>query len=422
MKKYNLLLLAAVFIAGSLQAQQRRNCATHDHYLKAIADDPAIVARRANMEQQIQSVITNNASQRTSSAHDVLVTVPVVVHVVYQNATQNISDAQIISQIDVLNADYAHLNADSVITPAAFQPLMNDVGIRFCLAAQDPAGNATTGIERRSTTVSNIGGTSKYYNYSQGGLSAWDHTKYLNIWVCSIDGGNILGFAYLPGVTGAADDGVVIDPQYFGTLGSVSAPFNKGRTATHEVGHWFNLEHIWGDEPSCSQDDFVSDTPLQKGENYGCPSYPQTSQSGGRCSTSDPSSMFMNYMDYTDDACMVMFSIGQRDRMQAAVNVYRSGLITSLGCQAPVGISTINSGAWLSLLNNPTSGLVEFSTTATKGNLDVQVTDLAGRIILTSSFQNQNRCSFDLSAYPAGVYLMQVNSSEGRAIRKIVKE
>jgi hypothetical protein len=411
-----------LLISFAMNAQHHRTCSTHEKYLQTLATDPALASRRTAMEEQIQSWISNNANHRYQQTLDVFVTVPVVVHVLYQNANQNISDAQILSQIDVLNTDYAHLNADSVITPSVFQPLMANTGIQFCMATQDPSGNPTSGIERRSVTVSQIGNTNQYYNYAQGGLSSWDHTKYLNFWLCDIDGGGTLGFSYLPGTTGAADDGVVIDPQYWGTLGTVSAPFNGGRTATHEVGHWFNLEHIWGDEPACAVDDQVSDTPLQKEDNYGCPSYPQTSQSGGRCNTSDSSSMYMNYMDYTDDACMVLFSLGQRDRMQAAVSTSRSGLFTSFGCQSPVGIASRNSSSWLTVSSNPTSGIVEVSTQNAPGNTSIIVSDMTGRFVYSEVFKDQNKYSVDLTNYTTGIYLMQVTNCFGNAVKKIVKE
>jgi hypothetical protein len=144
------------------------------------------------------------------------------------------------------------------------------------------------------------------------------------------------------------------------TSPGTAAPYHYGRTATHEVGHWLNLYHIWGDESACNADDNVSDTPKQKAENYGCPSYPQTTQSGGRCSTSDPSSMFMNYMDYTNDGCMNMFSSGQASRMQAlfASGGSRYALVSSLGCSAPSGGGTCNIPASLS-----TTGIA--TTTAT---------------------------------------------------------
>ncbi|MFM7726788.1 MAG: M43 family zinc metalloprotease, partial [Flavobacteriales bacterium] len=281
MKRFFYLLIAAISIS-TVQGQQQRTCGTHDRYLQAIQNDPSIALRRAQLEKQVQEWISRQPAQRTAGG-TVLVTVPVVVHVLNYNNTQAISDAQVLSQIDVLNKDYSFTNSDTGLVPAAFKPRTSNTQIQFCMATVDPSGVPTTGIERRAVTVTRIGNTSRYYNVAQGGLAAWDRNRYLNFWICDIDGGNTLGYTYLPGTVPASYDGVVIDYRYWGTIGTVFAPFNKGRTATHEVGHWFNLEHIWADEPSCSADDYVADTPQQKGENYGCPSYPQTTQSGGRC-------------------------------------------------------------------------------------------------------------------------------------------
>jgi hypothetical protein len=146
---------------------------------------------------------------------------------------------------------------------------------------------------------------------------------------------SILGYATFPGTATSTTDGVVIDFRYFGTTGTATAPFNRGRTATHEVGHWLNLRHIWGDA-NCGSD-LVNDTPTHNTSNVGCPSYPHYSTCTG-----SPIEMTMNYMDYTDDACMYMFSAGQKTRAQAlfATGGLRAGLLTSNGCTPPTGGTT----------------------------------------------------------------------------------
>lgn len=224
------------------------------------------------------------------------VSIPVYVHVIYSNSNENISDAQINSQIAVLNEDFNAQNSDTNLVPAEFAGLIADSEISFTLA----------GVTRKASSRTSWGTNDAMKSSSNGGVDVIDPAGSLNIWVCNI-GGGILGYAQFPGGP-AATDGVVISPQYFGTTGFVSAPFNKGRTGTHEVGHWLNLRHIWGDG-RCRQDDFVADTPSSDRPNYGCPSYPTV-----HCQGTD---MTMNYMDYTDDACMQMFSLGQKDRMRA---------------------------------------------------------------------------------------------------------
>ncbi|ULC59951.1 zinc metalloprotease [Flaviramulus sp. BrNp1-15] len=226
-----------------------------------------------------------------------VINIPVNVIVVYSNSNENISNAQISSQIAVLNSDFRKTNNDVNQAPSEFAGLAADSEITFTLANT---------FRYSSTTTS--WGTSNAVKSAYPPVSPETH---LNIWVCNI-GGGILGYAQFPGGS-LATDGVVCSPQFFGTTGYVQAPFDKGRTMTHEVGHYLNLRHIWGDG-RCKQDDFVSDTPSSDGPNYGCPSYPTVN-----CRTND---MTMNYMDYVDDACMYMFSEGQKSRMRA---IFASG-------------------------------------------------------------------------------------------------
>jgi len=220
-----------------------------------------------------------------------IVNIPVVVHVVYSNSQENISDQQINSQIAVLNDDFRASNSDVSSTPSEFSNVVADSEISFTLA----------GINRYSNSRAEWG-TSDAVKATYPPVSP---SSTLNIWVANI-GGGILGYAQFPGGP-ASTDGVVISPQYFGNTGYVAAPYDGGRTATHEVGHYLNLRHIWGDG-RCKQDDFIADTPDSDGPNYGCPSYPTVN-----CRSTD---MTMNYMDYVYDECMYMFSKGQKARMR----------------------------------------------------------------------------------------------------------
>ena len=252
--------------------------------------------------------------------------IPVVVHVVYKTAAQNISAKQIKSQIDVLNADFRKKNADVSAVPAAFSPLAADARIQFELATTDPSGNPTTGITRTATTANGFSDDDAVKLSATGGENAWPSDKYLNIWVCQLNGG-LLGYAQFPGGP-VATDGVVILHSAFGTTGTAAAPFNLGRSATHEIGHWLNLRHIWGDDGNgCSGSDFVADTPNQGGANFGTPAFPHVS-----CGNGPTGDMFMNYMDYVDDAAMMMFTAGQVTRMQAALDSSRSTIGTATPC------------------------------------------------------------------------------------------
>lgn len=313
-----------------------RTCGTMEADSILRANDPSM-GTHAQFEQALQQVIAELQTRRSMmpGPYDI----PMIVHVIHNGTAVgsglNLSQAQIYSQFDVLNEDYNNTNADGAQVPAAFQPLRGSLQMNFKKALRDPAGNtlAEPGINRINRNTKGWTAppyTQTYVDQTIKPNSIWDPTKYFNVWVTDISGG-LLGWAQfpppstppvagLPTNPGSANtDGVVILYSAFGRVGNVAAPYNKGRTLTHEAGHFFGLRHIWGDEAQCAADDYVSDTPQQKGENYGCPSYPQTTQAGGRCSTADPSSMFMNYMDYTDDACMFMFSQGQATRMEAVI-------------------------------------------------------------------------------------------------------
>jgi hypothetical protein len=302
-------------------SQSQRSCGSMDHLHQQIAEDPTVETRMQQIEHATSQWLAD-PSHRTGA----IITIPVVVHVVYNTAAQNISDAQIQSQIDVLNEDFRKLNADVSLTPSIFSALAADCQIQFCLAQRDPNGNATTGIIRKSTTTTAFSTNDNMKRAANGGSDPWNTSQYLNIWSCNMSGG-ILGYAQFPGGA-AATDGVVILYNAFGRTGTLSAPFNKGRTGTHEVGHWLNLRHIWGDA-NCGSD-LVNDTPTHNTANYGCLTFPHLSTCTGT-----PTEMTMNYMDYTDDACMYMFSTGQSTRMTAAINTSRTGLLTSLGCTPP---------------------------------------------------------------------------------------
>jgi hypothetical protein len=245
--------------------------------------------------------------------------IPVVVHVVYNTPAENISMTQIKSQISVLNRDFQAKNADRKKTPAVWKGLIANVNLKFVLATKDPKGKPTTGVTRTKTTRTSFGADDSVKFTASGGQNAWPTTRYLNIWVCKL-GGGLLGYAQFPGGP-AATDGVVITHTGFGTKGTATAPFNLGRTATHEIGHWLNLRHIWADTPDCSGTDFVADTPNAAGPNFGTPSFPHIS-----CSNGPNGDMFVNYMDYTDDVGMFMFTLGQKARMLAALATERSSL------------------------------------------------------------------------------------------------
>jgi hypothetical protein len=307
---------------------RKRSCQTMQVHNRLLAVSPQYRAKRRATERQVAEHLRRERAD--GGLRTGVVTIPVVVHIVHRTAAENISDAQIHSQIEALNRDFRRLNPDVASVPAPFAPLAADARIEFRFAARDPRCQPTSGITRTRTSVTGFDSDDAVKFSASGGHDAWPADRYLNIWVANLDGG-LLGYAQFPGGP-SATDGVVIAHDAFGTIGTAAAPFDRGRTATHEIGHWLDLLHIWGDDGlGCSGSDNVADTPNQAGSNGGCPQFPHVS-----CSNGPNGDMFMNYMDYTDDACMFMFTAGQAARMDAALYGPRASLLGSNALVPPL--------------------------------------------------------------------------------------
>ncbi len=281
-------------------AGQDRGCASMDVLEENMKEDPSLKNKMDDIEKHTKDFEKKMKGSRVGATGTLII--PVVVNVLYSNANENISAAQIQSQIDVLNKDFSATNTDIGLVPSAFTAAVSNMEYQFVLSS----------VVRKSSSKASWGTRDAMKSAKKGGIDPTSPTTKLNLWVCNI-GGGILGYAQFPGGS-SATDGVVVGPQYFGNTGFVSAPYDKGRTATHEVGHWLNLRHIWGDA-SCGTDQ-VADTPTQQGANYGCPAFPRVT-----CSNGPNGDMFMNYMDYTNDLCMYMFSGGQKTRSRAVFAV-----------------------------------------------------------------------------------------------------
>jgi hypothetical protein len=289
----------------STNAIAHRGCASQEVLEAQLKEDPTLALRMNEIEAFTQKAMLTNRLVNGK------IVIPVVVNVLHRTAAENISDAQIQSQIDVLNKDFTATNKDFNTIPTEFSGVAANVDITFDLVK----------INRKATNKTSWGTRDAMKKTKQGGIDPTLPSENLNIWACKI-GGGILGYAQFPGGK-SATDGVVIDSFYFGLSSAASYPYNLGRTASHEVGHWMNLRHIWGDS-SCGND-FVSDTPVHKTYNFGVPTYPYESQ----CLPKH-NEMTMNYMDYTDDRGMYMFTNGQKTRMDA--------LFVSGGARSAFGI------------------------------------------------------------------------------------
>lgn len=316
------LFFLLFLLSFQLISAQPIRCLTDENHQHLMQVDANYAKERKRIDSHTLQYLQNPKKQRA------IKTIPVVFHVVYNTPAQNISTEQILSQLAVLNNDFRKLNADVQLTPPVFQSLSADCEIQFCLAQQDPQGNPTTGIVRVPTSVTGFTNNDSVKFTSSGGSDAWNRDYYLNIWICNFSVG-LLGYAQFPGGP-AATDGVVCNYISCGTMGTALAPYNKGRTLTHEIAHWLNLKHIWGDDGTgCLGSDGIQDTPNQAGYNSNCPTFPKIS-----CNNGPNGDLFMNFMDYTPDACMYMFTTGQKLVMEAqfANGGSRATLLNSPGC------------------------------------------------------------------------------------------
>lgn len=402
------LLSNFVADAQETEIQKRKRCSSGEMYQQMLKDDPIFARNQAAIEAFTQQYVLNQQQSKVAAP---IFTIPVVVHVVYKTTVQNISDAQINTQVSVLNKDFQKLNSDVTKVPSVWTSLVADVQVNFCLATKNPTGGNTNGIVRKSTTKTSFTSNNDVKFDSRGGSNAWDTKKYLNIWVCNM-GGSTLGYAQFPGGS-ASTDGVVIDFEAFGTSGTADFPFNLGRTTTHEVGHWLNLRHIWGDDGSgCNGSDQVGDTPNQGDENYGCKRFPIIS-----CNNGPNGDMFMNYMDYSDDRCMYMFTTGQKTRMHAVLNGSRNSITTSGKCGPvpPSLLSQQSSTSMLSIIPNPiVSGNATISfDLAAAASVQIVIADMFGNTkqSLQSSYMQGGKHQLvpgELARLQNGVYLLKL--------------
>lgn len=344
------------------------------------------------------------ADRLTGREANTIITIPVVVHVIHNGdaigSNENITDARVLSQITVLNQDFRKM----VGTPGYNTNAVGaDIEIQFCMAQTDPDGALTTGIDRVNLGVANWS-TSVSVEGTLKPQTQWDPTRYFNIWVCQFSSSSsaelygTLGYAQFPstsGLTGlssngglATTDGVIIDYRCFGSktianVGTYYTDYDKGRTATHEIGHCFGLRHIWGDgsgdestsAPDCTASDYCADTPQAGWEHYTCGTY-------DTCPSVAGSDMPENYMDYTPDACMNIFTQNQKDRIQTVISnsPRRASLATSTACNAG---QTYGYNGALKVVNlNNTSCDVSFAPTMSITN--------KGTNTLTSAIINYN--------------------------------
>lgn len=321
------IFLFSFFLSYASLAQNiflQKRCATTEYYNKLFQADPSF---QKKLEANRQKISMRNADPRSLRILELADTITVVVHVIGTAAMQGqVTNAIIQSQIDVLNEDYQGRNADSVRIPAAFKPLYGKSKLTFALAGTNQYGEPTSGINRITNNETFTLATIDDAKFTAtGGYDAWDPTKYLNIWIVTFDGNSVLGSSVFPGdPRDLSYHGFVCDYRAFGR----GAPYlykqyTKGRTTTHELGHFFNLQHIWGDDGgACSGTDFPNDaakddTPNQANNTNGNPDpLGLAVVVTDNCTQVSPGVMYQNFMDYTDDSALVLFTKGQQLRME----------------------------------------------------------------------------------------------------------
>ncbi len=398
-------------------AQTPHKCAAVDIEIKSIEKDPSILDKIEDLENETREFIEN----KPKDARDAVYTIPVVVHIIHDGEDigegQNISDAKIMEQIDRLNEDFQGLNADKLNDDHPYYPIQADCQIEFCLAQLDPDGEPTTGINRyeedqESWTLSEI---DEYLKPA----TIWDRYNYLNIWSINIedpDAEGVDGFGTFPGSTSDTTDGVVIAYWVFGSDESGE----KTIVGTHEVGHYLNVRHVWGDnQPNCG-DDLVDDTPPSAEPNEGCPTFPHNPEDS--CGTGPTGDIFMNFMDYSDPECTVMFTNGQKDRMHATLSTARESLTLSNACGMAVGITENSSNASLIAYPNPSNGFISFNVFGLKSyDVSIYVYNVTGSQVYESKNMNNVPSSIDISELPNGIYYLSVvNAADVHLFTKII--
>lgn len=403
-----ILLFVSALIVPRQAPAQPIHCAAQVRETEMLRSMPGYAEKRAQIEDFTRDWIANNGRRAKSKT---AYRIPVVIHVVWHEMEENISDEQILSQIEVLNQDFLALNTDVGLVPAAYRHLIADTEISFCLANTDPQGNASDGITRTQTSYPDIGtaqderGRFRIFYSDAGGQDVWEPDRYLNIWVARRGYGS--GLATFPGTAIPEEDGLVIDYRYFGTTGAAAdnAPYNLGRTATHEVGHYFNLLHPWGRSitPDCEEDDEVDDTPRQA-RTYlrECPQDDPIT-----CQTPD---FFFNFMNYTDDACMAMFSVGQKLRMLAALEGPRYSLLEENTLCVPLSTSTgVALDQLLHIWTDEYSNRIWIESSFTNGEkIDLWLFNLLGQKCWQDQLSMAARQYVELPALAPGIYLLHL--------------
>jgi len=406
-----LLLLQFILIAfcGPLLAQ--RDCSSYTYMQQQLLNNPRLKNEITKIEKYIQGHSGLFAKPQGGKA---VIKIPVVVHILYHNAAENVSDETVFSQIRVLNECFRRRNADTTNTPEAFQPIAADCEIEFQLATSDPLRRRTTGIIRKYSPLLTWNADDRMKSSAEAGDDAWDSNNYLNIWVCNL--GRAAGYSSFPG--GPTEiDGIVVAYNVFGI--NKKSGYEPGKTAVHEVGHWLGLRHIWGDS-ECG-DDMIDDTPFQRTFTPGCPKGVRRS-----CNNNANGDMYMNYMDLTLDACTNLFTEGQKERMWTTFEIGggRNSILTSYGLEPPL-IDELpvydEVPAWFEprLYPNPAKEemTLDLSYDTRWIGKTITMINTQGQIIKTVSIDSKT-VKIDVRSLRPGLYFLSGKKDDGSVIKQ----
>jgi len=409
------ILFFVVLCSFKSEAQLKCNTATYlENELKI---DPTLRNRMMSIDAfATQNPDNKSVVDRTFSNVPKIIKIPVVFHVLYHKVEENVTGDKIVDQLKALNRDFRRRNSDTSKTPSYFLPLAADMEIEFELAKIDPSGVSTSGIDRKYTPISYWYSDDKMKFNSSHGTDSWDPKSYLNIWICKLD--DVLGYSTFPGFD-LEKDGVVIS---FNEINNSSVLQNTGRTLVHEVGHWLNLKHLWGD--GFCGDDGVDDTPKQSNYTPGCPAGIRRS-----CGNTQNGDMYMNFMDFTSDVCMNLFTQGQKNRVRALFENggFRNSILYSKGFNTP---SVFNSPLpdfypeWMEVKIYPNPAVQTLNINVEYDSRwigkELNVIDMLGKTVIRKTISSKVQ-SLDISRLSAGIYFIRIEKDFEKVVKKFVK-